>query len=160
MMIKCLYIKVADAEKAQKNHELLSVINYKVVELERDPGYANHLKQMRDLIDCNCIGHTCVTVPSGKQYDIWLDDEGKLYEPCKIPSLTLFYQGELYDWVVGNIIITTSNEMGDTTGLTDEEVDEFLNYYNTSVLGILSKCVHTKITLKELGEADAAFINR
>lgn len=60
---------------------------------------------------------------------IWVNEDGKTKGLNHNFHLSL--NGFIEDWVVGDVVITGSNEGGDNVSLTDEEIDEiqkrFLN---------------------------------
>lgn len=72
----------------------------------------------------------CVSLVS-KNADLWLNEEGKLDGLPQNPIGTALWTDEygFTDIIVGNIIITggVDNE-GETLGLTDEQVNYFMNY--------------------------------
>lgn len=71
--------------------------------------------------------------------DLWLNEEGKL---ISLPFNTALMgaDGKIFDIVVGDIVITSSNEEGDTISLTDEQIE----YFNENILD-------TKMLITEQG---------
>lgn len=55
----------------------------------------------------------------GKVYDFIVDDEGLWKSPC-IPSV---FDKNQKPMLVGNVLIVNSNDMGEFTSLTDEDID-------------------------------------
>ena len=67
----------------------------------------------------------------GKGVDMWVNDEGLILGLEQNPYGTALYDEEFGtpQPIVGNIIITGAcDEEGETLGLTDEQVDFFMNY--------------------------------
>lgn len=97
-MLKTLYLNVDDEK-------------FEVVEIEKE------LSEYYRLIKCTCID--IVTRKIGNRwYDIICDDEGLLNNNPKISAI-----GNLGNvMLVGNLLITNSDEEGDTTSLTDEDI--------------------------------------
>lgn len=59
---------------------------------------------------------------------IWLNEEGKINGLA--PNFYLLDQeGKPYDTVVGDVLITGTDEEGETVGLTDEEFEEISNRF-------------------------------
>ena len=87
-------------------------------ELEEDT-----LHQMYRLIGCDTVQMIQIEF-EGKEYDMWLDEEGKFKE--LYPTYPLSYNGEIYDVVVGNVLIMSSNEDGDTIGLSEDVIEKML----------------------------------
>lgn len=62
-----------------------------------------------------------------RSIDMWIDDEGKL-KNLK-PSILLFHDGKMIDYISGNCVFTRFDDEGNTYGLTDDDmrdVREFL----------------------------------
>jgi hypothetical protein len=57
----------------------------------------------------------------GDRIDMWGNDEAKLIG--LEPTMVLMYDGKPYDIVCGNVVFTTHNKRGDTTGLTEKDID-------------------------------------
>ena len=78
----------------------------------------------------------CVRIES-LGVDLWLNEEGKLEGlPINFAASYLYWDeykrpilDRLADPIVGNVIITTSNDEGDTTGLSDEQLDHLQRYF-------------------------------
>lgn len=87
-------------------------------ELEEDT-----LHQMYRLIGCDTVQMIQIEF-EGNEYDMWLDEEGKFKE--LYPTYPLSYNGEIYDVVVGNVLIMSSNEDGDTIGLPEDVIEKML----------------------------------
>ena len=82
------------------------------------------LQNLYKLINTDIVEHLEVDV-NGKRYDFWFDEEGKLKEGTT-PTYPLFYNGKLYDVIFGNIVVTKTNEEGETIGIPDEEFDSLM----------------------------------
>lgn len=97
-MLKALYVNVEDE-------------TVETVEIE------NRLDEYYRLINCDCID--IVTRKIGKCYfDIICDDEGLLKDNPKISAINNLGQVML----VGNLLITNSDEDGETTSLTEKDI--------------------------------------
>ena len=116
--IKVVLIRTTD--------ELCS-LTYETVQLAASPDYRSQVREMRDYLGCDTLEHHGLKI-DGEAFDLWLDDMGKLLDPPKYPAVPLLYNGSLYDVVVGNVIVSKSTPDGDTVGLTEEEVQKFLDY--------------------------------
>lgn len=61
------------------------------------------------------------------EFDIICNDEGKL---CQMPlNRALLKNGKVYDIVAGTMIVTKSDMMGETIGLTYNEIDRVHSYF-------------------------------
>lgn len=71
--------------------------------------------------------------------DLWLNEEGKL---LSLPFNTALIgaDGKIFDIVVGDIVITSSDEEGNTVSLTEEQIE----YFNENILD-------TKMLITEQG---------
>lgn len=80
----------------------------------------------------NAVGGYIQVVPLHKaNADLWVNEEGKLDNLPQNPIGTSLWVDEYghTDVIVGNIIITGgTDEMGDTLGLTPEQVSKFMDY--------------------------------
>lgn len=57
----------------------------------------------------------------GREVTIWFNEEGKLMElPINFP---IVQEGKVIELIVGNILVTSINDSGETVGLNDEELD-------------------------------------
>ena len=54
-----------------------------------------------------------------KYFDIWLDDEGLLKEDRQLTGACM----NAGEYLVGNLLIATHDDEGNTTGLTDEQIN-------------------------------------
>lgn len=79
---------------------------------------------------------------SGKFFNIILNDEGKLQQLK--PNIAILHEGELVDLIVGDVLLVTVNDEGETIGLTEEEIFILSNYFSVngvaSSIGVLSFC--------------------
>lgn len=73
------------------------------------------LQDMYQIIGCKCVTVTEIEV-NGKYYDVWSDDEALLVEN---PVPNLYINDDLV--IFGNLLITNTNEDGETVGLDDGE---------------------------------------
>ena len=105
----------------------LCSLTYETVELTAAPDYASQVREMREYLECDTLEHHSLKI-GGELFGLWLDDMGKLLNPPKYPAVPLLYKGSMYDVVVGNVIVSKSTPDGDTVGLTEEEVQKFLDY--------------------------------
>jgi hypothetical protein len=82
----------------------------------------------------------CVTLTDKWGVDMWLNEEGKVVSLPQNPIATALWD-DLYpgtDFMVGNIILTQSDDEGETIGLTDEQIQFFMSYTrNLTLLGHL-----------------------
>ena len=73
----------------------------------------------------------CVTLRDKNFADLWLNEEGKLIDLPYNEVATLLWM-DLYgptDVILGDVVITgAADDEGETLGLSDEEVQYFLNY--------------------------------
>jgi len=59
----------------------------------------------------------------GKRFDIWCDDEGLLKGDEFIALAVSIYPRYANEFLVGNLLIATSDSEGNTTGLSDNDID-------------------------------------
>lgn len=71
------------------------------------------------------VGGWLELVPNKTEFDLFIDEEGKLKQKPYNSLLTKFVQGCLMpdDYIVGDGIIAAHDEEGETLGLTDEQCD-------------------------------------
>ena len=84
----------------------------------------NTLKAMWDILDCHHVTCTQIDI-DGKNYDVWSDDEALMIDK---PIPTLYINDDLV--LFGNLIFATSDNEGATTGLTEEDMDRILKFFN------------------------------
>lgn len=85
----------------------------------------NSLDDFYSIIDCSCIDIATRKIGNnGKYYDIICDDEGLLQDKPKVSAIASNGSGML----VGNLIITNYNSNGETTSLTENDIEYLLNY--------------------------------
>lgn len=82
----------------------------------------------------NAVGGYLQLVPNTyfdeKGIDLWCNEEGKLNDlPC---CAALVSENKVFDIVVGNIVFTRANDMGETVSLTDEDIDYIKDWYNST----------------------------
>lgn len=79
----------------------------------------------------------CVRLNKG--IDMWVNEEGKILDYCDYnPTATAIFwttYGFMTDTIYGDVIFTSSNEEGETIGLTIEQV-EYLKEIAFDVIGI------------------------
>ena len=82
----------------------------------------------------------CVQLTDKWGVDMWLNDEGKLIGLPQNPIATALWD-DMYpgtDVMMGDIILTQTDDEGETIGLTDEQVKFFMSYTrNLTLLGHL-----------------------
>ena len=84
-----------------------------------------------DLLQQKVGGWFQVVALEQREADLWLNEEGKLNNLPRNPIATSLFRSEYgdYDFIVGDVVITGGvDDNGDTLGLTDEQVQEFLAY--------------------------------
>ena len=105
-----------------------------IVEFEKGNSYNLLRDTVGGLIQCVTLPHILGCV------DMWLNEEGKVIGLPQNPIATALWD-DLYpdtDFMVGDIILTQSDDEGDTIGLTDEQVQFFMSYTrNLTLLGHL-----------------------
>lgn len=126
--INVLYLEVSDPYDSPA----FGIIQYGMKKIHAAPDYRNQLQDMYKLIGCETVEHFSICTHKGNVFDVWLDEEGKLVNPNKRPCIPIMYKGELRDVIVGNCIITKSNPEGDIEEITEEEVNEFLEFLKIS----------------------------
>ena len=69
-------------------------------------------------------------MPFEDEIAIICNEEGKLNDlPC---CAALVSENKVFDIVVGNIVFTRANDMGETVSLTDEDIDYIKDWYNST----------------------------
>lgn len=124
--INSLFLQVAE------DSAKVGIIQYGMKRIHSAPDYRSQLQDMYNLIGCQTVEHFSVCTHKGNVFDVWLDEEGKLITPNKLPCIPLVYKGEIRDVIVGNCIITKSNPEGDIEEITEEDVNEFLEFLKIS----------------------------
>lgn len=66
-----------------------------------------------------------------KGIDLWVNEEGKLIGLN--PSFMLTYNGEPYDFLVGDVVFTRYTDDGDTISLTDDDIKFIKNKVNNTI---------------------------
>ena len=93
-----------------------------VVELSKEHDYRD-LKRLLEIDSpLDCIERKV----NGKTFDIWIDDEGALKDDEKITAMTIMERKEgkrVCEFILGNLIIAHHDGEGNTTGLSDEEIE-------------------------------------
>ena len=64
----------------------------------------------------------------GQYYDLWLDDEGllKAEEDRIVGAVLLDKRPNCSEYLIGNILILTHDEEGNSTGLTDDQISDIM----------------------------------
>lgn len=87
----------------------------------------------------DAVGGWIECVRLNKGIDMWVNEEGKMLESCEYnPTATAIYWtnfGFMTDQIFGDVIFTSSDGEGETTGLTVEQV-EYLKEIAFDVVGI------------------------
>lgn len=76
----------------------------------------------------------------GQYFDIILHDEGK-FENLP-PNIAVFNEGQMFDIIVGNVVIAKADDEGRTIGLTDEDVKIIKEYFEQMPTVITSNGEH------------------
>ena len=97
-------------------------------ELEKDT-----LHQMYRLIECDTVERIQFEF-DGELYDMWLDEEGKFKD--LYPTFPLFHNNKIYDVVVGNVVIMSTDEEGECIGLPDDVIGKMIssNFFEKKAL--------------------------
>lgn len=92
-------------------------------------GSESHLDTMYKYLDCRCVDVMEIE-RNGKTYDMWFDDE-YLYSHGNTPSATLFI-GDLkprsFNVICGNVLFAHHDEEGATTGLTEDDYSNLIDF--------------------------------
>ena len=73
----------------------------------------------------------CFTIEiKGNEYDIWLNDVGKL--DGLMPNIAIRSDGQIVDYLAGNLVIAKADEEGRTIGLTDEDIQHIKEYFEAN----------------------------
>ena len=84
---------------------------------------------MSKYLDCRCVDVMEIE-SNGKTYDMWIDDE-YLYSHGNTPSATLFI-GDLkprsFNVICGNVLFAHHDEEGATTGLTEDDYSNLIDF--------------------------------
>ena len=97
----------------------------KVVELPKK----HHYTQLKKLLEIDSpIDCATRKLSNGKWYDLWIDDEGLLKAKARICGSC----NNATEYLCGNILIARHDRYGNTTGLTDDEIDYILKNDFTS----------------------------
>lgn len=62
--------------------------------------------------------------------DMWCNEEGKLWNFDKMIALS--YEGNVYDFVVGNVVFTRHSKDGKTLSLTDKNIELIKKIFDES----------------------------
>lgn len=65
---------------------------------------------------------------NGQYYDLWCDDEGLLKEEEKriVGAVLMDKRPGVSEYLIGNILILTHDEEGNSTGLTDDQIADIM----------------------------------
>ena len=92
----------------------------------------NFLDVCYDYIDCRCVDVRQIDLhdltaqaPKGTLVDVWFDDEF-LFREIKDDELTLAFHLPNDEIILGNVVISTSNEEGDTCEFPSEYIKYLL----------------------------------
>lgn len=89
----------------------------------------NDYKDYYPLLNCDTFDIQRRTFSNGKEYDIFLDDEG-LFKEEKIPAIittSARTPNKIVEVIYGNVFITQANEDGETISIPDNEIEELLS---------------------------------
>jgi len=119
----------AEEEKIVTKHTALKIDtlgNVTKIEFESGKSY--------DMLKSGVDGWIeCVQLKDG--IDMWCNEEGKIIGLDANRSATyLFWEvyGVGTDVIAGNVVLTSSNEDGDTVGLTDKQLDSLRPFFGVS----------------------------
>lgn len=91
----------------------------KVVEVD------NNIEEFHKIINCRCIDIATRKIGENKKYyDIIVDDEGLFVENPRVSAI----DSNLHSMLVGNLIITNYDSKGNTTSLSEKDI-EYLKPY-------------------------------
>ena len=111
-------------------------LNFKEVETN------DTLQLMYDEIGCDCIDIPFVSNLYGQNnIDVVIDDEGKLKEDKAITGLIVNEDGFVIDTIVGNYLLMSHNDDGDTVSLTDEQIFKIKQSFRLATTNICSDIV-------------------
>ena len=91
--------------------------------------FEDSLENIYSLLDVDCID-VAVRKVGNHAYDFIVDDEG-LLKGNAIPSV---FDGEQKPQLVGNALIVNSNEEGDFTSLTEEQIVDLKNHVGSIIV--------------------------
>jgi hypothetical protein len=92
-------------------------------EIEIHDSFDHTLKNMQGVVGGYLEAITLDSVVEGREVTVWLNEEGKL-EQLK-PNFAIIRKEslQLLDVVVGDVLITSCDDEGNTVGLNDEELE-------------------------------------
>ena len=96
---------------------LIDVFNNDVREVNIGQG---ELDKFYELLNCRCFDITDRKI-GGKYFDIFCDDEGLLQDPQ--PPISAYSLETREPMLVGNLIIANHDREGNTTDLSDEDIE-------------------------------------
>jgi hypothetical protein len=121
---------------------MLSEFNGKVIILKADGGNQLDVKEivtddsykmLSDAVGGYIEALTLGVVEGERRVTVWLNEEGKLNN---LPPNFALVEGEnIYDIVMGDIIITSTDDEGETVGLTDKEIEFVRERFNFNLFG-------------------------
>jgi len=90
--------------------------------------FNDSLATLQKLVDGHIEHYIIDDELDSHKIDMWINEEGKFREDFK-PVFGLFYDGKLYDVIVGPCVFSKYDNQGNTLGLNDDDmyqVREFL----------------------------------
>ena len=112
--------------------------NFKTIECEELEDYHKHLQ-------CNVFDVVTANI-GDKRYDIFCDDEGLFKKDQKITAVCIRPDGRILPYLVGNLIFANHDEYGNTTDLSDEDVERIERSIGLLVINnILETVVEIKL---------------
>ena len=95
----------------------------------REVEFVDTLENIYALLDVTCIDVAVRTI-GNHRYDLVVDDEGLLKDGA-IPSI---FDSKQKPQLVGNVLIVNSNEEGDFTSLTEEQISDLKNHVGNIIV--------------------------
>ena len=94
------------------------------------PKQQDALTTYYDLLDCSTI--TCTSFSKfGVRYDVITDDEALLKPEAKI-ILSI----NAHEWIANSLIITRTNQLGESIGLTLDEIENLQGYFSNGIASL------------------------
>ena len=91
----------------------------------------NELEDFYEHLECGCMDVANRKI-GNKRFDIWVDDEGLLKDSPIISAVSIT-DGEVVPMLAGNLIIANHDLEGNTTSLSDEDIEMILEHVFTRV---------------------------
>jgi hypothetical protein len=92
-------------------------------EMEINDSFDHTLKNMQSVVGGYLEAIRLGSVVEGREITIWLNEEGKLEQLEPNFAIVRKKGLELLDVVVGDVLITSCDDEGNTVGLNDEELE-------------------------------------